>query len=36
MRNMSPCFHVRGLQILPNRSLLIPQRDANTAARMRM
>lgn len=36
MRKMSPCFHVRGLQILPNRLLLIPQRDAKTAARMRM
>lgn len=36
MRKMSPCAQVRGLQIPPNRLLLIPQRDANTAARIRM
>lgn len=33
---MSPCFQVRGLHSFPNRLLLIPQRDANTAARMSM
>ena len=33
---MSPCFQVRGLQSFPNRLLFIPQRDANTAARMSM
>lgn len=36
MRNMSPCDQVRGLQIRPNRLLFIPQRDAKTAARIRM
>jgi hypothetical protein len=36
MRNTSPCFQVRGLQIFPNRLLLIPHRDANTAARISM
>lgn len=36
IRNMSPCFQVRGLHSFPNRLLLIPQRDANTAARMSM
>lgn len=33
---MSPCDQVRGLQICPNRLLFIPQRDAKTAARIRM
>ena len=33
---MSQCFQVRGLQSFPNRLLFIPQRDANTAARMSM
>lgn len=36
IRNMSPCFQVSGLQTRPNRLLLIPQRAANTAARMNM
>lgn len=36
MRNMSPCDHVRGLQICPNRLLFIPHREAKTAARRSM
>ena len=32
IRNKSPCVQVRGLQTLPNRLLLIPQRDAKTEA----
>lgn len=34
MRNKSPCFQVSGLQIEPNRLLLMPHRDARTAARI--
>jgi hypothetical protein len=33
---MSPCDQVKGLQIFPNLLLFIPQRDARTAARIRM
>lgn len=33
---MSPCDQVKGLQRCPNFLLFIPQRDARTAARMRM
>lgn len=36
MRNMSPWDQVNGLQTPPKRWLFIPQRDASTAARMRM
>ena len=33
---MSPWAQVSGLQIRPNRLLFMPQRDANTAARISM
>ena len=36
IRKMSPYDHVSGLQIWPNRLLLIPQRAAKTAARIKM
>lgn len=36
IRKTSPCDQVKGLQIFPKRLLFIPQRDASTAARIRM
>lgn len=36
MRNISPCDQVKGLQIEPNRLLLIPHREAKTAARIKI
>jgi len=36
IRNKSPCDQVKGLQIFPNLLLFIPQRDARTAARIKM